>query len=47
VQQPTSQTIPCQREAFRIPREIAYFNCAYLSPVLERVAAAVRVDESA
>ena len=29
--------IPCQREAFGIPEDIAYFNCAYLSPLLRSV----------
>lgn len=29
--------IPCQRRLFEIPDEIAYFNCAYLSPLLRAV----------
>ncbi len=29
--------IPCQRHLFEIPTEIAYFNCAYLSPLLKSV----------
>lgn len=29
--------IPCQRHLFNIPAEIAYFNCAYLSPQLNTV----------
>ena len=29
--------IPCQRSRFSLPREITYFNCAYLSPLLDRV----------
>jgi selenocysteine lyase/cysteine desulfurase len=26
--------IPCQRDLFDIPRDISYFNCAYMSPLL-------------
>ena len=26
--------IPCQRERFDIPDDVAYFNCAYTSPLL-------------
>ena len=37
-----NQLIPCQREAFDIPRDVAYFNCAYLSPLLNAVGAAGR-----
>ncbi|NIR31243.1 MAG: aminotransferase class V-fold PLP-dependent enzyme [Gammaproteobacteria bacterium] len=29
--------IPCQRHLFDIPEEVAYFNCAYLSPFLHSV----------
>jgi len=29
--------IPCQRHLFDIPRDIAYLNCAYMSPLLKRV----------
>jgi selenocysteine lyase/cysteine desulfurase len=29
--------IPCQRHLFEIPDEIAYFNCAYMSPLLRTV----------
>ena len=25
--------IPCQRHLFDIPREVAYLNCAYISPI--------------
>ena len=27
--------IPCQREKFHIPDDVAYFNCAYTSPLLK------------
>jgi len=33
--------IPCQRALFDIPDEVAYFNCAYLSPLMNSVVAAV------
>ncbi len=26
--------LPCQRELFDIPDDVAYFNCAYTSPLL-------------
>ncbi|HET7504075.1 MAG TPA: aminotransferase class V-fold PLP-dependent enzyme [Kofleriaceae bacterium] len=29
--------IPCQRDAFDIPDEVAYFNCAYVAPMLRSV----------
>lgn len=29
-----SPTLPSQRHLFDIPREVAYFNCAYMSPLL-------------
>lgn len=29
--------IPCQRHLFDIPQDIAYLNCAYMSPLLKRV----------
>jgi len=32
--------IPCQRDAFDIPQDIAYLNCAYESPLSKAVAAA-------
>ncbi len=32
--------IPCQRAEFDIPNEIAYFNCAYMSPLPRTVLAA-------
>lgn len=32
--------IPCQREHFDIPDDIAYFNCAYMSPLSHEVLAA-------
>ena len=28
--------IPSQRHLFDIPRDVAYLNCAYLSPLLHR-----------
>ena len=31
--------IPCQRHLFDLPDEIAYLNCAYMSPILKRAAA--------
>ncbi|MEQ8346199.1 MAG: aminotransferase class V-fold PLP-dependent enzyme [Sneathiellaceae bacterium] len=33
----SGQALPCQRELFEIPAEIAYFNCAYMTPSLARV----------
>ena len=32
--------IPCQRHLFEIPDDVAYFNCAYQSPLLRSVAEA-------
>ena len=32
--------IPCQRHLFDIPEDIAYFNCAYMSPLMHKVVAA-------
>lgn len=32
--------IPCQRHAFAIPDDVAYFNCAYMAPMLNAVRAA-------
>ena len=29
--------IPCQRDRFAIPRDVAYLNCAYMSPLLDDV----------
>jgi selenocysteine lyase/cysteine desulfurase len=29
--------IPCQRDAFDIPDDVAYFNCAYMAPMLRAV----------
>ena len=29
--------IPCQRDRFDIPREVAYLNCAYMSPLAREV----------
>ena len=33
-------SIPCQRALFDIPEGVAYFNCAYMSPLLRSAAAA-------
>lgn len=30
--------IPCQRHLFDLSREVAYFNCAYMSPLMTHVA---------
>jgi len=30
-------TLPCQRHLFEIPAQVAYFNCAYMSPSLRSV----------
>ncbi|HET6519452.1 MAG TPA: aminotransferase class V-fold PLP-dependent enzyme [Geminicoccaceae bacterium] len=32
------KTIPCQRDRFDLPDDIAYLNCAYMSPLLKRAA---------
>ncbi len=32
--------IPCQRELFDLPDDVAYLNCAYMSPLLRRAAEA-------
>lgn len=32
--------IPCQRDLFEIPEDLAYLNCAYMSPLLRSVRAA-------
>lgn len=32
--------IPCQREAFELPRDVTYLNCAYMSPVSKAAIAA-------
>ena len=29
--------IPCQRHLFDIPNDVAYLNCAYISPLMRRV----------
>ena len=31
--------IPCQRHLFDIPDDVAYFNCAYMSPLMKKVVA--------
>ncbi len=33
--------IPCQRHLFDIPRDVAYLNCAYMSPLSHDVVAAI------
>jgi selenocysteine lyase/cysteine desulfurase len=32
--------IPCQRDLFDLPDDVAYLNCAYMSPLLKRAVAA-------
>ncbi|MGH6895162.1 MAG: aminotransferase class V-fold PLP-dependent enzyme [Geminicoccaceae bacterium] len=32
------EPIPCQRHLFDLPDEVAYLNCAYMSPLLKRAA---------
>ena len=32
--------IPCQRSLFDLPDDVAYFNCAYMSPLMKSVVAA-------
>src|SRR5215510_2347408 len=32
--------IPCQRHVFDIPDDVAYFNCAYMAPMLKAVRSA-------
>ncbi|MBM3516499.1 MAG: aminotransferase class V-fold PLP-dependent enzyme [Alphaproteobacteria bacterium] len=32
--------LPCQRHLFEIPEDVAYFNCAYVSPLMASVSAA-------
>lgn len=34
--------IPCQRQLFDLPEDVAYFNCAYLSPLMHSAAEAGR-----
>jgi len=34
------QIIPCQRHLFDIPEDVAYLNCAYISPLMKSVVAA-------
>jgi hypothetical protein len=34
------ETLPSQRELFSVPREVAYFNCAYMWPLLKSAVAA-------
>ena len=31
--------IPCQRDLFDLPGDVAYLNCAYMSPLLKHAAA--------
>jgi len=35
-----SKHLPCQRKLFYIPEDVAYFNCAYMSPLLRSASAA-------
>ena len=35
-----TDTLPNQRALFDIPDDVAYLNCAYMSPLLKNVAAA-------
>ncbi len=34
--------IPCQRHLFNLPDDVAYFNCAYMSPLMNEVVAVGR-----
>ena len=34
--------IPCQRHLFDIPDDVAYFNCAYTSPLLKSARSAAQ-----
>ncbi len=36
-QTPGARAIPCQRHLFDIPEDVAYLNCAYISPLLNEV----------
>ncbi len=36
----SASCIPCQRDAFAIPADVAYLNCAYMSPLSHAVVAA-------
>ena len=33
----TAPILPCQRALFDLPDDVAYFNCAYMSPLMHRV----------
>ncbi|MGH6944761.1 MAG: aminotransferase class V-fold PLP-dependent enzyme [Geminicoccaceae bacterium] len=33
---PLAELIPCQRHLFDLPDDVAYLNCAYMSPLLKR-----------
>ncbi len=35
--------MPCQRELFDIPADVAYLNCAYMSPLMHSVIAAAEI----
>ncbi|MDP9405704.1 MAG: aminotransferase class V-fold PLP-dependent enzyme, partial [Actinomycetota bacterium] len=37
---PTPAALPCQRELFELPDDLAYLNCAYMAPQLREVTAA-------
>lgn len=41
VTEPPLPIIPCQRHRFDIPREVAYLNTAYMSPLAHEVVAAI------
>jgi len=36
-QDTAARAIPCQRHLFDIPQDVAYLNCAYMSPLMHRV----------
>jgi selenocysteine lyase/cysteine desulfurase len=36
---PMQAQIPCQRDLFDLPDDVAYLNCAYMSPLLKRAVA--------
>ena len=38
------EPLPCQRALFDIPPDVAYLNCAYMSPMLRRAAEVAHGD---
>jgi hypothetical protein len=38
----TQDVIPCQRHLFDMPRDVAYLNCAFMSPMLNAAVEAGR-----